>query len=129
METKREDDVRLSLQSDAVRGNVIAMVIMPREHFSADVRVAIQNALAARLHGKLVYYHLAIGDGYSARLHFCFAAVPPGPAAMAAMESDTTPASPAPGKKCCASACLGASGPGRRPSAVRALARRLHSRL
>jgi glutamate dehydrogenase len=89
METKREDDVRLSLQSDAVRGNVIAMVIMPREHFSADVRVAIQNALAARLHGKLVYYHLAIGDGYSARLHFCFAAEPPGPAAMAAMESDT----------------------------------------
>ena len=89
METKREDDVRLSLQSDPVRGNVVAMVIMPRQHFSADVRVAIQNALAARLHGQLIYYHLAIGDGYSARLHFCFAADPPGPGAVAAMEADT----------------------------------------
>ena len=89
METKREDDVRLSLQSDPVRGNVVAMVIMPREHFSADVRVAIQNALAARLNGKLIYYHLAIGEGYSARLHFCYAAELPGPAAVAAMEADT----------------------------------------
>ena len=78
IEVKREDDVRLSLQSDPVRGNVIAMVIMPREHFSADVRVAVQNALAARLGGKLIYYHLALGDGYTARLHFCFAAEPPG---------------------------------------------------
>ncbi|HEX4209485.1 MAG TPA: NAD-glutamate dehydrogenase domain-containing protein [Candidatus Binataceae bacterium] len=89
MEVKREDDVRLSLQSDPVRGNVVAMVIMPREHFSAEVRVAIQNALAARLNGKLIYYHLAIGDAYSARLHFCYAAEPPGPAAVAAMEADT----------------------------------------
>ena len=89
IEVKREDDVRLSLQSDPVRGNVIAMVIMPREHFSADVRVAVQNALAARLGGKLIYYHLALGDGYTARLHFCFAAAPPGPAAIAAMEADT----------------------------------------
>jgi len=49
-------DVRLSLQSDPVRGNVIALVIMPREHFSADVRMHIQEALARHLGGKLIYY-------------------------------------------------------------------------
>ena len=88
LEAKTEGEIRLSVNTDSVRGNVIALVIMPREHFSADVRVAIQNALAARLGGKLIYYYLALGEGYAARLHFCFAAARPAAATLAAMESD-----------------------------------------
>lgn len=88
LEAKAEGDIRLSLNTDSVRGNVIAMVIMPRERFSAEVRGAIQEALAARLGGKLIYYYLALGEGYAARLHFCFAAPRPAPATVAAMEAD-----------------------------------------
>ena len=88
LDLKNVGDVRLSLQSDPVRGNIIALVIMPREHFSASVRMNIQQALARHLGGKLVYYYLALGDSYAARLHFCFSAPRPGPAALAAMESD-----------------------------------------
>ncbi len=88
LEAKTEGDIRLSLHTDSVRGNVIVLVILPREHFSAEVRVAIQEALAARLGGKLIYYYLALGEGYTARLHFSFAAPRPAPATVAAMESD-----------------------------------------
>ncbi|MGD0290126.1 MAG: NAD-glutamate dehydrogenase domain-containing protein [Candidatus Binataceae bacterium] len=88
LDLKNAGEVRLSLQSDPVRGNVIALVIMPREHFSASVRMSIQEALAHHLGGKLVYYYLALGEGYTARLHFCFSAPRPSPAAVAAMESE-----------------------------------------
>jgi glutamate dehydrogenase len=88
LDLKNAGDVRLSLQSDLVRGNVIALVIMPREHFSAEVRINIQHALARHLGGKLIYYYLALSESYTVRLHFCFAAHQPSPAAVAAMESD-----------------------------------------
>ncbi len=88
LDLKNAGDVRVNLQSDRVRGNVVALVIMPREHFSAAVRMHIQESLAQHLNGKLIYYYLALGESYTARLHFCFAAQPPDPAAVAAMESD-----------------------------------------
>jgi len=80
LDVENEAEVRLRLASDAVRGVVIALVIMPRDRFSAEVRERIQAALAAQLGGRLVYYHLALGESYTARLHFCFAATPPPPA-------------------------------------------------
>jgi len=79
LDVKSEDQVRLTLQTDAVRGNVIVLVIMPREQFSAEVRMRIQRALAEQLRGTLIYYYLALGASYTARLHFCFAAAPPRP--------------------------------------------------
>ena len=79
LDLENETEVRLSLESDLVRGNVIALVIMPRDRFSADVRSTIQAALARALGGKLVYYNLALGQSYTARLHFCFAAPAPSP--------------------------------------------------
>ena len=69
--------VRLSVLSDPNREQVIAMVLMPREAFSAEVRVKIQNAIESRLRGKLLYYYLALSEGYTARLHFGFHAEPP----------------------------------------------------
>ncbi len=88
LDRKNAGEVRLSLQSDPVRGNVIALVMMPREHFSAAARLRIQESLAEHLGGKLIYYYLALGASYTARLHFCFEAEQPSPAAMAAMESE-----------------------------------------
>src|SRR5260370_14417639 len=78
LDTGTEADVRLSIQSDPVRGNVIALVIMPREQFSADVRMHIQEALARHLGGKLIYYHLALSGRHTARLHCCLSAGPHG---------------------------------------------------
>jgi glutamate dehydrogenase len=88
LDVQSEAEVRLSLEIDAVRGNVIALVIMPREHFSADVRMRIQEELAARLGGRPVYYYLALSDSYTARLHFCFSAPPPSPDAVREMEAE-----------------------------------------
>jgi glutamate dehydrogenase len=88
LDVENEGQVRLMLQWDEVRGNVIALVIMPRERFSAEVRMKMQEALARRLNGKPVYYYLAMGQSYTARLHFCFAAVAPDPSAAAAMEAE-----------------------------------------
>jgi len=88
LDVKSEAAVRLSLEVDAVRGNVIALVIMPRENFSAEVRVGIQEALAARLGGKVVYYYLALGEGYTARLHFCFSAPAPTDATIRELEAE-----------------------------------------
>src|ERR1700733_2366821 len=61
---------------------------MPREAFSAEVRVRIQHALENRLKGKLLYYYLALGEGYTARLHFSFHAHPPSSASVRKIESE-----------------------------------------
>ncbi len=88
VDVKNESTVRLSLSSDPERGVVIALVLMPRERFSAEVRQRIQETLAARLGGKVIYYHLALGEGYTARLHFCFAAPPVKSALLAPLEAE-----------------------------------------
>ena len=88
LDLQDEDEIRLSLQNDSVRGNVIALVIMPRQQFSAEVRMRIQDALCERLGGALVYYYLALGLGHTARLHFCFAAPPPRPEALPLLRAE-----------------------------------------
>jgi glutamate dehydrogenase len=77
LHAQNDDDVRLSIETDRVRGIVIALVIMPRERFSVEVRHQIQDTLAEGLGGKLIYYYLALGEGFAARLHFSFVASPP----------------------------------------------------
>ncbi|HVA80793.1 MAG TPA: NAD-glutamate dehydrogenase domain-containing protein [Candidatus Binataceae bacterium] len=88
LDVKNEATVRLCVLSDPYRGIVIAMVVMPREAFSASVRQSIQAALAAGLGGTLVYYYLAMGEGYTARLHFCFTAQPPKAQKIKELESE-----------------------------------------
>ncbi|MFZ0889737.1 MAG: NAD-glutamate dehydrogenase domain-containing protein, partial [Candidatus Binataceae bacterium] len=88
IDLKSETEVRLSLYPDLSRQNVIALVVMPRERFSVEVRVRIQEALARGLGGSTLYYHLALGEGYTARLHFCFAARPPGSAVAARLREE-----------------------------------------
>ena len=79
LDLKTETQVRLKLYPDPDRRSVVALVMMPRERFSARVRIEIQEALKRALGGPLVYYHLAIGESYAAQLHFCFSAPPPAP--------------------------------------------------
>jgi glutamate dehydrogenase len=88
LDVKSEASVRLMLIPDVHHGNVIALVVMPRESFSAEVRRRVQEALAAGLQGKLVYYYLALGEGYTARLHFCFLANPPKAAQVRALDAE-----------------------------------------
>ncbi|MHB8380967.1 MAG: NAD-glutamate dehydrogenase domain-containing protein, partial [Candidatus Binataceae bacterium] len=88
LDLKNEATVRLCVLSDAYRGNVIAMVVMPREAYSAKVRQNIQDALAAGLRGTLIYCFLAMGEGYLARLHFSFAAEPPKAQKIKALETE-----------------------------------------
>jgi glutamate dehydrogenase len=88
LDVKSEDSVRLMITPDIRHGNVIALVIVPRDAFSTEVQLRIQNTLAAGLKGTLVYYYLALGEGYSARLHFCFVADPPKTSTIRELEAE-----------------------------------------
>lgn len=88
LDLRTESEVRLSALSDPDRGHVVVLVVIPREAFSAEVRVRIQEKIAERLRGKLVYYYLALGEGYTARMHFCFVAEPPAPALVGRLEAE-----------------------------------------
>ncbi len=87
LDVKSEAAVRLFIAPDLRHGNVIAMVVMPREAGSADLSRRIQDTLAAALHGTLVYFHLGLGEGYTARLHFCFVADPPKTSVIRSLET------------------------------------------
>jgi glutamate dehydrogenase len=88
LDSRTDATVRLSILSDPSRQQVVALVMVPREAFSAEVRVRIQNALQNRLKGKLLYYYLALGESYTARLHFCYYAQPPSTAQVHKLEAE-----------------------------------------
>ncbi len=71
------DEVKVTLRPDPLDRGVSVMVILPKEKFSGDVRKAIEQAFLARLGGDVLNYHLALGGGDQARLHFYFSS-PPG---------------------------------------------------
>ncbi|MFQ5536135.1 MAG: NAD-glutamate dehydrogenase [Gemmatimonadota bacterium] len=62
--------VRVSLRPDPLRRGVSVMVILPKEKFSGSVRRAIEAALVDIFSGEVLNYHLALGEGDQARLHF-----------------------------------------------------------
>ena len=78
------DDVHVTLREDPLRRGVAAMVILPKESFSGEVRGAIEEALIERFRAEVLNYHLALGEGDQARLHFHLAA---GAESVAAVES------------------------------------------
>ena len=67
------DDVRVTLHQDPVRSGTSVMVIIPREKFSGSVRRAIEKELSRSLQSQVLNYHLTLGDGDQARLHFYLA--------------------------------------------------------
>jgi glutamate dehydrogenase len=66
--------VRVTLREDPLRRGISVMVIVPRDKFSGSVRRAIEAALVAAFEGTVLNYHLALGSGDQARLHFYVAA-------------------------------------------------------
>ncbi|HSG09386.1 MAG TPA: NAD-glutamate dehydrogenase domain-containing protein [Longimicrobiales bacterium] len=68
--------VRVTLREDPLRRGVSMMVILPKDRFSGDVRKGIENALMKTFEGEILNYHLALGAGDQARLHFYLATRP-----------------------------------------------------
>ncbi len=64
------DDVHVTLREDPLHRGVSAMVILPKERFSGEARRAIEEALIERFKAEVLNYHLALGQGDQARLHF-----------------------------------------------------------
>ena len=68
------DDVHVTLREDPLHRGASAMVILPKERFSGEVRQAIEEALIKRFQAEVLNYHLALGQGDQARLHFYLSA-------------------------------------------------------
>lgn len=67
-------NVRVVLRQDPLRRGVSVMVILPRDRFSGSVRRQIERALVERYGCEVLNYHLALGVGDQARLHFYLSA-------------------------------------------------------
>ena len=70
MDTEGADDVRVTSRPDQLGRGVNVMVILPKSRFSTRVRKELQTALIEAYRGSLLNYHLALGQGDQARLHF-----------------------------------------------------------
>jgi glutamate dehydrogenase len=68
--------VRVTVREDPLRRGVSVMVIVPKDKFSGDARRAIEAALVGAFDGQVLNYHLALGSGDQARLHFHLAVKP-----------------------------------------------------
>ncbi|MCO5174882.1 MAG: NAD-glutamate dehydrogenase [Trueperaceae bacterium] len=73
MRVGQDPTARLTLHEDPLGRGLAAMVVMPREGFSDDVRRAVQGYLTEALAAKRIDSRLAIGeDEEHARFHFYF---------------------------------------------------------
>ena len=66
--------VRVVMRQDPHRRGLSVMVILPRERFSGSVRRQIEEALVQVYDCEVLNYHLALGGGDQARLHFYLSA-------------------------------------------------------
>lgn len=64
------EDVRVTLREDPLERGLSVMVILPKDRFSGAVRKEIEAALVRIFDGDVLNYHLALGSGDQARLHF-----------------------------------------------------------
>ena len=62
--------VRVAVREDPLRRGVSVLVIIARDRFSGAVRKQIEAGLVAAYRGEVLNYHLAMGEGDQARLHF-----------------------------------------------------------
>ena len=68
------DEVRVTVRDDSLARGLSVMVILPRDRFSGDVRKLIETALIEAFEGEVLNYHLTLGEGDQARLHFYLSA-------------------------------------------------------
>jgi len=62
--------VHVTLREDPLHRGISVLVILPRESFSGQIRRRIEAALVEAYDGQVLNYHLALGSGDQARLHF-----------------------------------------------------------
>jgi glutamate dehydrogenase len=74
--TYHSNEVRVTLRGDPLRRGASVMVILPKDKFSGEVRRQIEKALQQAFQGEVLNYHLAMGEGDQARLHFYMTATP-----------------------------------------------------
>ncbi|HSJ24092.1 MAG TPA: NAD-glutamate dehydrogenase [Longimicrobiales bacterium] len=67
--------VKVTLRRDAFGRGVSIMVVLPRERYSGRARRALQAEFLRHYQGTLLNFHLVLGGGDQARLHF-YIAVP-----------------------------------------------------
>ncbi|MGD8288568.1 MAG: NAD-glutamate dehydrogenase, partial [Gemmatimonadota bacterium] len=67
------DDVTVTVREDPLHRGLSVMVIVPKDRFSGDVRREIEAALVDAFEADVLNYHLALGEGDQARLHFYLA--------------------------------------------------------
>ncbi|NNK47498.1 MAG: hypothetical protein HKP01_01350, partial [Gemmatimonadetes bacterium] len=82
IETHASGDVLVVARPDALARGVTLMVVMPKYRFSSEARHRVQNLIVEAYHGQILNYHLALGEGEQARLHFHVAADPDAIAAV-----------------------------------------------
>jgi glutamate dehydrogenase len=75
-------EVRVTVRPDPLERGVSVMAILPKDKFSGEVRRAIEEGLVEHFGGEVLNYHLALGGGDQARLHF-YVSCPPGRLAQA----------------------------------------------
>ena len=83
-------DVKVTLRPDPLQRGVTIMAILPKEKFSGEVRKAIERAFVERFQGEVLNYHLALGSGDQARLHFYISTTPERIEAVDALELERT---------------------------------------
>ena len=71
--TYQTQDVRVTLRRDLLRRGLSVMIILPEERFSGEIRRNIEAVLVEAFQGVVLNYHLALGEGDQARLHFYIA--------------------------------------------------------
>ena len=76
IETHASGEVLVVGRPDALARGVTLMVVMPRHRFSADARHRVQELIVEAYDGQILNYHLALGEGEQARLHFHVSAEP-----------------------------------------------------
>lgn len=70
------NEVKVTLRPDPLKLGVSVMVILPKDRFSGEVRKAVERAFVERFEGSVLNYHLALGGGDQARLHFYISTTP-----------------------------------------------------
>jgi glutamate dehydrogenase len=69
-------EVKVTMRRDPLERGVSIMVIMPKDRYSGRARRALQKELVRQFEGSLLNYHLVMGGGDQARLHFYITASP-----------------------------------------------------
>ena len=67
---QEREQVRLFVRQDLLSRNVSLLVVVPRDRFDADLRMAIHDHIKRRFDGASVDYRLALAETGTARVHF-----------------------------------------------------------